>query len=318
LNREPLTLSEIMAFSPESTLVWCTPSLRTLVASVLPQPLGPENHDEMLQTILSQPLLESLIVIGGGTLIDRAKIMIHDNQLRTKLIPIPSIWGSGAELSPIAVRNTAQGSKEIRIESDFTPVEWGLWPDLAEKAPDDLKRWGTGDTYSHAMEAFLSPIGNSSTRKEAADILRLLILPGDITTSDRIKLSGRASLVQSRCSVGLVHGMAHALEPILSRTEFKFGHARLCSAFLYPVMMFNTHYSPTFSSFCEEFALSQEILMDHFRSVFSIQDYSTVKPLLKCNWITILRDRCSRTNCTLVKREHLDFFLNGAFNVPSV
>ncbi|HEX6880778.1 MAG TPA: hypothetical protein VF135_10470, partial [Terriglobales bacterium] len=39
---------------------------------------------------------ETLIVAGGGTLIDRAKVFRKNTHPALKLVAIPSIWGSGA------------------------------------------------------------------------------------------------------------------------------------------------------------------------------------------------------------------------------
>src|SRR5690349_15346693 len=46
---------------------------------------------------------KTLVVVGGGTLIDRVKLLRKTHRPALKLIAIPSIWGSGAEVSPIAV-----------------------------------------------------------------------------------------------------------------------------------------------------------------------------------------------------------------------
>ena len=62
--------------------------------------------------------LDTLIVIGGGTLLDEAKVWRVHHAPEMRLIAIPSLWGSGAEVSPVAVLNR-QGKKEILIGDEL-------------------------------------------------------------------------------------------------------------------------------------------------------------------------------------------------------
>ncbi len=71
----------------------------------------------------------TLIVSGGGSLMDQAKYFRARVRPALRLVLIPSIWGSGAEASPIAVLN-CEGSKEIAIGDEFLPDAVVYWPEL--------------------------------------------------------------------------------------------------------------------------------------------------------------------------------------------
>ena len=62
---------------------------------------------------------EVYIVAGGGTLIDRAKVFRRNNWPALNLVAIPTIWGSGAEVSPVAVLTGAK--KDIHFTDDLIP-----------------------------------------------------------------------------------------------------------------------------------------------------------------------------------------------------
>ena len=76
----------------------------------------------------------ALVVVGGGTRIDEAKAWRHRERPALTLIAIPSVWGSGAEASPIVVLSR-DGAKEIAIDD-------ALLPDARVVAPDRRQSYG--------------------------------------------------------------------------------------------------------------------------------------------------------------------------------
>ena len=76
----------------------------------------------------------TLIVIGGGA--DRCREGFRAGPAGSALVAIPSIWGSGAEASPVAI--TQDGARKmIRCGAQYLPDFRVRWPELAESRPRD-------------------------------------------------------------------------------------------------------------------------------------------------------------------------------------
>jgi alcohol dehydrogenase class IV len=258
--------------------------------------------------------LDTLIVIGGGTLMDEAKVWRAHHAPQTRFIVIPSLWGSGAEVSPVAILNR-QGKKEIHIGDEYIPDISCLWPQLAQSVPDHLARYACGDAWSHALEGFLSPLADNNVQQDLADVIQEMVnLP--LGNDPRwFELSASACAGQARASVGLVHGIAHSLEGHL-QTEFPeagWGHARLCSLFLWPVIEFNRQHTPKWERMTLQYQLDGEAILELLQDLHEPESYEQVLGLLDQHWMEILRDPCSRTNSALVRPASKTFFMEHAF-----
>ncbi len=286
--------------------LWVTPSVRDLVRAVLPLPVLSPNEPLPAE-------LRTLIVVGGGTLIDRAKVAARDGGRPVRLIVIPSIWGSGAEASPIVVLDDA-GKKTIRIDARYLPDEHLFWPELARTIDSRRAREACGDARAHALEGFLSPLASDELRRELATVLReMQALP--IGNDPRwFAASARACAGQARSSVGLVHGIAHVLESVLRARDpdAGWGHARLCSTFLWPVMEFNRQGSPKWSETLLRYEVDEAAELAALRELFGADAYRQAVGVLPEHWPAVLRDPCTRTNSVLVRPVGLDFFRNWA------
>ena len=258
--------------------------------------------------------LDTLIAIGGGTLMDEAKAWRAGHAPRVRLIAIPSLWGSGAEVSPVAVR-TRQGKKEIHVGEGLVPDVRCCWPELALGLPDAKARYACGDAWAHALESFLSPLAGDELRQELAGIIREMSdLP--IGNDPRwFEPSARACAGQAASGVGLVHGIAHTLEGYLYRKSPRgdWGHAKLCSLFLWPVMIFNQQRSPKWEQLTQEYHLNGDVIFERLKDLHEADAYTLVAPLLDEHWTEILRDPCSRTNSALVRPASKAFFTERAF-----
>jgi alcohol dehydrogenase class IV len=282
--------------------LWVTPSVRDRAwAEIFLPVLSPD-------AALPDDL-QTLIVIGGGTLIDRAKAVTRDREQPVHLIAIPSIWGSGAEVSPVIVLDDA-GKKSIRMHARFVPDECIFWPELAKTIEPARAREACGDTWSHALEGFLSPLASDDLRRELAGLMReMLALP--VGNDARwFALSARACAGQARSSVGLVHGIAHVLESILRARHpgAGWGHARLCSIFLWPVMEFNRQGSDKWAALINRYEINESVVFDTLRTLCDADNYQQAAAVLPECWTAILRDPCSRTNSVLVRPASLEFF----------
>jgi alcohol dehydrogenase class IV len=251
---------------------------------------------------------ETIVVVGGGTLIDRAKVFRKNNWPALNLIAIPTIWGSGAEVSPVAVLNGAK--KDIHFSDDLIPDHYVVWTELAVSAPSDLLRYACGDVWSHALEAFCSPLATEAVRKQAADVMNEIAAYPPGFDERWFDASAAACLLQARSSVGLIHGFAHVLEPLLRSADpaVHWGHARLCSIFLSPVLNFNLSRSPKVRTLATAFSLDLDKVQAVTKSLFDERAYTAAMTVAEQHWDIIARDRCSRTNCILVRRDSLEYF----------
>lgn len=275
-----------------SPAVWCTPS----VAVRLAKWTGWAVH-------VDPPALDStdwFVAAGGGTLLDRAKILRCEHP-HVKLAALPTLWGSGAEASPIAVA-VVDGKKVIRMAPELVPDLVIREPRFADTVPALLKAQACGDAWSHALEGFLSPLGSDETRDDLAQVLRRMSDTAMDDAQNWLELSSLACAGQAKTSVGLVHGIAHALEGPLG-----WGHARLCSLFLLPVMTFNRAASPKWPLLLAH-GVAEEEVFRAIRTLFQSVDYVAALPVLRSHWGTVLRDQCTRTNSALVRPGDIAFF----------
>jgi alcohol dehydrogenase class IV len=252
-----------------------------------------------------------VVVVGGGALIDQIKTWRHTQSPTTRLAAIASVWGSGAEASPIAV--TSGASKEILMAPEIRPDVRVRWAALADGLPEEIMRWASGDVLAHALEAILSPLGNDELRRAIADLLREL-LAGVPDAATWFELSARACDLQSQASVGLIHGIAHVVEPALWATGDRSlaAHARLCAAWTAPVLRFNLAASPKTAARLATYDLDPEALLALATRLGSAEDVAATREIVRQHWTDIIRDRCTRTNVALVRPRDVDALLEAA------
>jgi len=288
------------------TVVLTIPSVSKIAAESLPFELTTD-----LDTLPKD--LDTLIVIGGGSLMDETKVWRVHHAPETRLIAIPSLWGSGAEVSPVAVLNR-QGKKEIHVGTELIPDIRCLWPHLSMSIPDHLARYACGDAWSHALEGFLSPLAENDLQQELAEVIQAMIKLPLGNDSRWFELSARACAGQAQSGVGLIHGIAHTLEHTL-RLKFPkadWGHAKLCSLFLGPVIEFNRQNSSKWKRMTQQYHLDEKAILELLQDLHDPKTYQQVLGLLDQHWMDILKDPCSRINSTLVRPASKAFFLEYA------
>ena len=288
-------------------VVWATPSVRSAVRVGIPYPQVEPGED-------LPPATRTLVAVGGGTLLDAAKVFRRERAPQVFLVAIPSIWGSGAEASPVAVISEG-GRKVIRMGPEYLPDARVLWPSLAGTIPDRLARRACGDAWAHALEGFLSPLASEDLRHEIAALMRAMLdLP--LSRDPRwFDASAAACAAQARSSVGLVHGIAHTLEGPLSESDpgFGWGHALLCATFLAPVLALDEEVSGKTSQMLSRHGVEPAKVRQVARALFESDAFDRALPALEAHWSAVLRDPSTRTNSALVRAGHLAFFRDRAF-----
>lgn len=296
-----MAFDDLLGLPPESTEVWVQSAVRKKVEESLPFRIG--------EPMKIAPQTKRVVAIGGGMLLDNAKAWRADRSPATGLIAVPSIWGSGAEVSPIVVQNE-DGGKAIRMDDRFLPDKVVYWPDLADGLPESLARAACGDCWSHALEGFLSPLADDALREEIAGLIRRMLDVPVGNSAVWFRLGAEACAAQARSSVGLVHGIAHTLEGAL-REKFPdrgWGHAKLCSVFLWPVLSFNGQGEGKSSRLLAAHAVDVNDVLGIARELHDADAYRQTLPVLTENWRDILRDQCTRTNVRLVRPADIEYF----------
>jgi alcohol dehydrogenase class IV len=308
-NRAVCAWDDFLQMDLRHAGAWITPSVLDRVQSARALPTltpGEALGDD----------LDALVVIGGGTLIDEAKFLARQREKPLRLIAVPTIWGSGAEASPVVVLNR-DGKKEIHVDDKYLPDLIVDWPIVAESIAPQRAKEACGDCWAHVLEGFLSPLAAGDLRQELADTMdRMLALP--LASDARwFELSRRACAGQARSSVGLVHGIAHTLEGPLAEAQPATGwhHARLCANYLLPVMSFNELVSGKWHKLLHEYDLKPAAIGEIVHALFERETYRSTLPLLEVHWRSVLRDRCTRTNCALARVDSQEYFRRESFSL---
>jgi alcohol dehydrogenase class IV len=291
-----LSWESVQGLDCQETYVWTSASLQAAVSAALPG----------LNVGCDEPPagVRRLVVVGGGHLMDKAKFWRRDRSPATWLCAVPSLWGSGAEASPVAVR-TVDVKKDAQLDASLLPDARAVLPTLTSTIPADTARWGMGDAWSHALEGFLSPLASHELRAEGAQLINNELLPAGLEPSPAwFELSAKACVIQASSGVGLIHAIAHVLEPKLQG----FGHARLCSLYLWPAFMFNSERGPKVAMLCEEYGIDSTALGATLKQLFDAEAYRELLPALNAHWSEIIRHPLSRINCTLVRSDAITWF----------
>jgi alcohol dehydrogenase class IV len=294
------SLEEVKNRSIKPIVILSTKSVKQLVEATF--------NAEVFDKIEDLPnSFGTLIVVGGGALIDEAKLKSIDCDF--KLIAIPSVWGSGAEVSAIAVFEE-NGIKDYLFDEKMLPIAYSSISGIANSLPEHLVRYGCGDTWSHALEGTLSPLGNNATRITGSALMTEMLDIGVKLDERWFQLSADACLLQSQTSVGVIHGIAHTIEPILKSNlpNVDWGHARICSNLLWPVFSQFILKSEKWNTFTSEFDISVSEISSTFKFLFNDDDYDTIKGHIIEAWPQILRHPLTRTNSSLIRRKHLEKF----------
>ncbi len=246
-----------------------------------------------------------LLVVGGGTRIDEAKALKHARPA-LRLATLPTLWGSGAEASPVIVL-TRDGAKKILIDPAAVPDE--VLYDEAVLAPlgETRIRHACADVWAHALEGCFSPLASPALQAELAALLRELLLATVGKDMRWFDWSARAAAGQARSGVGLAHGIAHVLEPVLEG----WGHARLIAAALPAVLRFNRGQGDKWDCTARELGLDLDAVRRAVDALSEPEEFERLTPNLQTHWMAIARDPCSRMNSVLVRAGGLADLLHG-------
>ena len=193
---------------------------------------------------------EALVAIGGGSALDSAKLIrefaarMENGVSGVAMVAIPTTSGTGSEATNIAVLTDAERQVKLPITSDdLLPDEAILETELVKSVPPALTADTGMDVFTHAAEAIVSKCRNDFTDALAekavaivgAYLLRSWKNAGDARARERMHSAAcLAGMAFNASSLGLNHGMAHALG-----ARFHIPHGRANAIVLPAVIAFN-------------------------------------------------------------------------------
>jgi len=210
-----------------------------------------------------------LIAVGGGSVIDAAKVMrlFHESPALTldeltlpfldarkrvahypeidhsvRLVAMPTTAGTGSEVSPAAVV-TVTGRKATLVDYSLVPDIAVVEPRLTLSMPTTLTADTGVDALTHALEAavsiFASPYTDAFCVQAVHQILpnlpRAFAQPDDLEARTAMSNAATiAGLAFSNAFVGVNHALAHAVG-----ARFGIAHGRANAIFLPHVLRYN-------------------------------------------------------------------------------
>ena len=205
----------------------------TIYDGVLPDPSF-ETVEEAI-TLLTANNCDSVIAIGGGSVIDAAKLtkvaathkkrpqaLVGLFKLKNRGLPfvaVPTTAGTGSETTIAAViSDTKSQQKKIVIDHRLLPDIAILDSELNRKMPPPITAASGLDALTHAIEAYTSTMATQATDNYALAAIKLImknLLPA-WRDGDNLKAreamavaSFYAGLAFTRASLGYVHAIAH-------------------------------------------------------------------------------------------------------------
>jgi acetaldehyde dehydrogenase/alcohol dehydrogenase len=234
--------------------------------------ISPEPGEEQIRAgvaALAQMEATTIVAVGGGSVMDAAKIMrlLHEHpgvSLRELSLPfldarkrvaqypqtnhsvglvaVPTTSGTGSEVSPAAVMTVGQRK--------VTLVDYSLVPDLAVvdprmtlSMPPSLTADTGVDALTHALEAGVSIFASPYTDAFCLQAINLILEALPRAVRDGSDLEARtamanaatiAGLAFSNAFVGVGHALAHAVG-----ARFGIPHGRSCGIFLPHILRYN-------------------------------------------------------------------------------
>ena len=219
--------------------------------------------------LLNRVQPEAIVAVGGGSVIDAAKIMrlLHEHPQcrltdlalpfldarkrvaeypqdphRVQLVAVPTTAGTGSEVSPAAVVSSG-GRKVSLVDYSLVPDIAIVDPNLTLSMPPSLTADTGIDALTHALEAAVSIFATPYTDAFCVQAARLIFdaLPKAFADGNdiaaRTAMSNAATLAGlafANAFVGVNHALAHAVG-----ARFSLPHGRANAIFLPHVMRYN-------------------------------------------------------------------------------
>ena len=202
---------------------------------VLPDPTFDQVQEG--EALLRTERCQAIIAVGGGSVLDAAKMMamLHTNPAPLEefdgiqkckkpglpLFAIPTTAGTGSEITLAAVITDPVSHRKIPVvDSKMIPGYVALDAEIMKGMPPGITAATGMDALTHAVESYLSKASSDSTEIQAKAAIRLIFKylvkayhdGGDMEARDGMAVASfYAGAAFGKTSVGYVHGIAHQL-----------------------------------------------------------------------------------------------------------
>ncbi len=198
-----------------------------------------EPHDQMIDAVRAAvpETIRRIIAIGGGTIIDIAKILVFGGAFTTEqlftgqvvpprirqLMVIPTTCGTGSEVTNLSiVELKAQKTKKGLGLPAMLPDRAVLIPELVAQLPYHFFATSSIDALIHAVESMVSPRSGPHTEVLARQAITLIIRGYQATVAlgpeswaqwagDFQIASNFAGIAFGNAGVGAVHALSYPL-----------------------------------------------------------------------------------------------------------
>lgn len=184
---------------------------------------------------------DTVVALGGGSVMDCAKAMIYFSGKPIPLVAIPTTSGSGSEVTDFSVLSH-NGSKHPLVDKALLPAMAILDGDLLRTLSKSIIADAGYDVVAHALESYVATGAGAMSKALARDafITALQKLPasyrGDTNVRQDIHLAATmAGVAFSQSGLGLCHAISHILGG-----RFHIAHGKLNAILLPAVVEHNT------------------------------------------------------------------------------
>lgn len=206
---------------------------------LMQEPFGSgEPSDEMIDQVIdavSGTPYKRIIAVGGGTVIDIAKLLIFEGGHKTipmferqvdlvknkELIVVPTTCGTGSEVTNLTIAEIKPKHTKMGLGLDEMYPDYAvLIPELVKGLPYKFFVYSSIDALIHAAESYVSPNAESITQMYSLDAIRR-ILGGYLEIikygeqhrfeimEDFVLGSNYAGIAFGNAGVGAVHALSY-------------------------------------------------------------------------------------------------------------
>lgn len=237
--KKPLVLTFSMALENARIKDFLNDIKATVIFTDIPGEPTTEKVDEVID-VYEKNNCDSVIAIGGGSVLDTAKIvslyvankgeyiddickMDSDCNRSVAFYAVPTTSGTGSEVTVFAVITDTQENKKKPFTSDkFLPRAVALVPSLTVSVPKSSTAYTGIDALSHAVEAYIGlfapyfeddrQMGKSAAEKIFKNLEKACCQPQDLSARENMqKASYEAGIAFRRIGTGYIHAIAHRL-----------------------------------------------------------------------------------------------------------
>ena len=181
-----------------------------------------------------------IIAIGGGAVIDMAKILVLDGQYKAEdiylkkvplkkarsLIAVPTTCGAGSEVSNVTIAELTNLHTKMGLAVDELYAEDAvLIPELLSKLPYDFFANSAIDAFIHAIESYMSPRATLYTQMCSMKAMEMILegFKAIIEHGQEYRMnlleeflvaSNLAGVAFGNAGTGIVHAMSYPLSGV--------------------------------------------------------------------------------------------------------